>query len=42
MKAEQDKALRRLLREKAMQKWEDTEASVASGRRKYADDEEEY
>jgi len=42
VKAENDKSLRRLLREKAMQKWEDTEASVASGRRKYADDEEEY
>jgi len=42
MKAENDKSVRRMLREKAMQKWEDNEAAVASGRHKYADDEEEY
>lgn len=42
-KAEEDKEFRAWLRRRAIEKWEAVESSVASGRRKYADcDEEGY
>jgi len=39
--ADKDKSVRTMLKSKAISKWEDKEASVASGRTKYSDEEDD-